>query len=98
MKFYKFGSEYPYTAVVWAENEEKAIALYIDEICELDKECLNLKPDIVDVDIVAKETLDNTLNIMCDEEDARINGISSWFFEILTSKFSCVVLTDSALY
>lgn len=99
MKFYRFGDFYPYTATIYAENEEQAIKTYQEQVSDLDDEDLKLTPDVVDIDAIAKEVNDNALNaILPDEEDAKIHGVGNWLFDILISNEPCVIFVDSALY
>ena len=98
MKFYRFGDSYPYTATIYAENEDQAIKTYQEQVSDLDDEDLKLTPDIVDVDVIAKEVSDNALNaIMPDEEDAKIHGVGNWLFDILISKEPEVIFIDRYL-
>lgn len=99
MKFYRFDDFYPYTATIYAENEEQAIKTYQEQVSDLDDEDLKLTPNVVDIDAIAKEVSDNALNaILPDEEDAKIHGVGNWLFDILISKEPCVIFVDSALY
>ena len=99
MRFYEFNDKFPYTATVYAENEEQAFNIYQSEVCDLEIENLDLVPNIIDVDIIAKEIKENALKgIVPELDDIKIYGVANWFFDVLISEEATVIFVDSALY
>ena len=90
MKTYSFDEKYPYTAIVCAESEEQAQAVYYEEVCELasgEAWCETL-PEEID-----RET---TLALMSSSGDDGKTA-EEYLDEAIAAGEACMIAVDASL-
>ena len=91
MKFYEF-NDFPYYALIVAKNEDEAMKIYINTVCDLDEDDKYGEPEEI------CNTLGFILWIMgTPEEDMSFEEMEEEFHNICTNQEGELLLVDSSL-